>query len=90
MVLTVHRWFANKSCPGDWLYARLGDLAAKVTAALGGAQASGLQASSLKNLSEAEAVAKIGPLVHGEPEAVRYPRLCVDGAVYSGIRLWYK
>ena len=35
MVLTVHRWFANKSCPGNWLYARLGDLAAKVTAALG-------------------------------------------------------
>lgn len=34
MVLTVHRWFANKSCPGNWLYARLGDLAAKVTAAL--------------------------------------------------------
>lgn len=60
MALTVHRWFANKSCPGDWLYARLGDLAEKVTAALGGS--SGLQASSLKNLSEAEAVAKIGPL----------------------------
>lgn len=36
MVLTVHRWFANKSCPGNWLYARLGDLAAKVTTALGG------------------------------------------------------
>lgn len=36
MVLTVHRWFANKSCPGDWLYARLGDLASKVTAQLGG------------------------------------------------------
>lgn len=27
MVLTVHRWFANKSCPGDWMYARMGDLA---------------------------------------------------------------
>lgn len=37
MVLTVHRWFANKSCPGNWLYARLGDLAAKVTANLGSA-----------------------------------------------------
>lgn len=37
MVITVHRWFANKSCPGDWLYSRLGDLAAKVTAKLGGA-----------------------------------------------------
>ena len=33
MILTVHRWFANKSCPGNWMYARMGDLAAKVTAA---------------------------------------------------------
>ena len=31
MLLTVHRWFANKGCPGDWLYLRLGDLANKVT-----------------------------------------------------------
>ncbi len=36
MVLTVHRWFANKSCPGDWMYARMGDLAKKVTEKLGG------------------------------------------------------
>ena len=36
MVLTVHRWFANKSCPGNWLYARLGDLANQVTANLQG------------------------------------------------------
>ena len=36
MVLTVHRWFANKSCPGDWMYDRMGDLASKVTNALGG------------------------------------------------------
>ena len=36
MVLTVHRWFANKSCPGSWMYARIGDLASKVTAQLGG------------------------------------------------------
>lgn len=34
MVLTVHRWFASKACPGDWLYSRLGDLAKKVTAQL--------------------------------------------------------
>ena len=31
MLLTVHRWFANKSCPGDWLYNRLGALAWQVT-----------------------------------------------------------
>lgn len=36
MVLTVHRWFAAKSCPGNWMYARMGDLATKVTAQLGG------------------------------------------------------
>lgn len=36
MVITVHRWFANKSCPGNWLYSRLGDLAAQVTAQLSG------------------------------------------------------
>ena len=36
MILTVHRWFANKSCPGTWMMERMGDLAEKVTAALGG------------------------------------------------------
>jgi len=36
MVLTAHRFFANKSCPGPWLYSRFGDLASKVTAQLGG------------------------------------------------------
>lgn len=35
MIITVHKWFANKSCPGDWLYSRLGDLASKVTKNLG-------------------------------------------------------
>lgn len=39
MIITVHRWFANKSCPGEWLYSRLGDLANKVTAALEGSTA---------------------------------------------------
>jgi len=33
--LTVHRWFANKACPGDYIYDRLGDIAAKVNAKLG-------------------------------------------------------
>lgn len=35
MVLTVHRWFANKSCPGNWLYSRMQDLANQVNAKLG-------------------------------------------------------
>lgn len=35
MVLTVHRWFANKSCPGDYLYSRHGEIAAEVSRRLG-------------------------------------------------------
>ena len=34
MVLTVHRWFANKSCPGDWMFSRMSELATKVSAQL--------------------------------------------------------
>ena len=69
-VLTVHRWFANKSCPGNWMYSRMGDLAEKVTKALqgssdsgfGGSSSKGTQASVLKNLSEADAIKKVGTL----------------------------
>ena len=66
MLITVHRWFANKSCPGNWLYARLGDLAAKVTARLSGGETeaipSGMQAREFQNLTEAQVIAKVGAL----------------------------
>ena len=67
MVITVHRWFANKSCPGDWLYSRLGDLAKKVTEELGGEEDDketdkGLQAKDLAALSNEEVILKVGPL----------------------------
>lgn len=32
--MTVHRWFANKSCPGDYLYSRHGQIAQEVNALL--------------------------------------------------------
>lgn len=69
MILTVHRWFANKSCPGEWMYARMGDLAEKVTEKPGGGSDSsgstgskGAQASALKDLSEADAIKRVGAL----------------------------
>lgn len=66
MLITVHRWFANKSCPGNWLYAKLGDLAAKVTARLSGGKTeaipSGMQAREFQNLTEAQVIAKVGAL----------------------------
>lgn len=33
--MTVHRWFANKACPGDYIYSRLGQIADEVNAKLG-------------------------------------------------------
>ena len=32
--MTVHRWFANKACPGDYIYNRLGQIANEVNAIL--------------------------------------------------------
>ena len=38
MVMTVHRWFANKSCPGDYLYNRHSQIAAEVNKLLNSAE----------------------------------------------------
>lgn len=35
--MTVHRWFANKACPGDYLFERHGYIAAEVNKRLGSA-----------------------------------------------------
>jgi hypothetical protein len=34
MLMTVHRWFARKSCPGNWLFGKLGNLAHEVNSRL--------------------------------------------------------
>lgn len=57
MLLTVHRWFAAKSCPGNWMYARMGDLANKVTIRLGGGSATPLNAGSETSPAETPAAA---------------------------------
>lgn len=36
--MTAHRWFANKSCPGNYLYNLHGSIAAEVNARLNGAE----------------------------------------------------
>lgn len=36
--MTVHRWFANKSCPGDYLYNKHGEIATEVNKRLSAAQ----------------------------------------------------
>ncbi len=44
--MTVHRWFANKSCPGDYLYNLHGQIAKEVNAQLG----SGTSSTTKKTL----------------------------------------
>lgn len=53
MVLTVHRWFANKSCPGDYLYNLHPQIAKEVNAILagGGSSSSGSGSSSSSSSS---------------------------------------
>lgn len=63
MLLTVHRWFTNKSCPGDWMYSRMGDLASKVTAALGGNSSSTSTTTQTSSSSSAAATNKTFPSV---------------------------
>lgn len=52
MIITVHRWFANKSCPGEWLYSRLGDVANKVTSALNESNSETEQTEDKKETTE--------------------------------------
>ena len=63
MLLTAHRWFANKSCPGDWLYSRYGDLADRVNILLNSNISNELQYAITPDRNpfmEPETVVKIG------------------------------
>lgn len=50
MLLTVHRWFANKSCPGSWMMNRMDDLADAVTAQLQGSDVPFMVRVKISNL----------------------------------------
>lgn len=83
MVLTVHRWFANKSCPGDWMYSRMGDLAAKVTAKLGGTTTPVVTPVTPSTGSEVVYTVKAGDTLSGI--AAKYGTTYQKLASYNGI-----
>ena len=82
MVLTVHRGFTNKSCPGDWLYSRLGDVAAKVTANLSSTTSTTTPSTS-KTTEEVAQEVIAGKWGNGEE---RKQRLTAAGYNYSLIQ----
>lgn len=50
--MTVHRWFANKSCPGEYLYSRHAQIAAEVNARLNPVSNSASSSSSSSSKAE--------------------------------------
>ena len=76
MVITVHRWFANKSCPGDWLYNRLGDVAKEVNKRLSDndANVDSNTKAELNGETIDEAIAngnvEAKPALHGETNSI--------------------
>lgn len=85
-VLTVHRWFANKSCPGNWLYNRMGQLAADINAGLGssGGTAGGNTGSS-GNTTSGEVVYTVVAGDTLSKIATRYGTTYQKLAEYNGI-----
>lgn len=58
--MTVHRDYANKACPGEYLYLRMGDIATKVNAMLGSQNPKGgvytVQVGAFSNKANADAM----------------------------------
>lgn len=56
--MTVHRWFKNKACPGDYLYNRMGDIAMAVNNNLNSSSTTGtlyrVQVGAFSNYSNAQ------------------------------------
>lgn len=46
--MTVHRWFQNKACPGDWLYSRHGAIAEEVNRRLSAKEESDMTEKDVK------------------------------------------
>ena len=83
MILTVHRWFANKACPGDWLYSRLGDVAMKVNAALGAA--SSVKPENMPEVRQTSTSAKQVLAIGSEEARAKFMLDLVHDVDHSGI-----
>lgn len=59
MLITVHRWFSSsRSCPGDWLFNRLGEFAVEVNNQLGAQALYRVQVGAFRNIDYANAYCK--------------------------------
>ena len=75
MVITVHRWFAHKSCPGNWPYSRIF------------CSEEGTAGICTEKSIQCGCDQKGRQSVHCGYEEVRHPGICIIGTVYPGIRV---
>lgn len=54
--MTLHRWFAAKACPGDWLVAHHPDIVRQVNARLGSGKLYRVQVGAFRNYEYAQAM----------------------------------
>jgi hypothetical protein len=83
--MTVHRWFANKSCPGDWLYERHGAIADEVNRRLGSASAPTPAPAPSGNKSTDELAREVIAGAWGNGED-RRARLAAAGHEYAAVQ----
>lgn len=86
--MTVHRWFAAKECPGDYLYNRHGKIAAEVNVRLKGSSGSLQEDINIKGVkiddTNVEAISKV---VYGEAGVIR-SRDALLGAAQCIYDMW--
>lgn len=80
--MTVHRWFANKACPGDYIYNRLGEIAAAVNKIIG--EGDDMTAEQVKGIFREE-YAKLNPTYNSIQEVPGYWREDIRQLVSLGI-----
>lgn len=86
MVLTVHRWFAAKACPGDDLFNNHPDIVKKVNAQIGGTTTSDSDSESTTSEKTNEEIAK--EVIQGKwgNGADRKSRLTAAGYDYAAVQ----
>ena len=84
LVMTVHRWFANKSCPGDYLYGLHPKIAAEVNKQLGSSTASVPVAAKKTKKMAALKMFYIGEGYEYSPGVVKTVQRILNDVSYKG------
>jgi hypothetical protein len=90
--MTVHRWFANKSCPGDYLYNLHSDIVSKVNAKLGNSSSESQKATTSQN-TEPQTLYRVqcgisSTLAHAKRLVERLKKIGVNGSVIKSGNSW--